>query len=128
MERWLYHATFGSNIKSIKKFGLGAKQNKNWGISLDNVVYLSEDPFVAEDFCEAAEDISNTVYKSGIIVLAVKVSDLNINKLKPDSNISDSSLNYEYTEIIPTDKLFVISDEKGLVGKLLDLKRVPRFY
>ena len=128
MEKWLYHATFRTNLKSIKELGLGAKQRKNWEISRDNVVCFASDPDIANDFCECAEDVSDSVFNSGIIVLAVKVSDLNLKLLSRDKNILDDSNCFVYKGIIDANKLYVISDEKGLVGKLLDLKRVPSFY
>ena len=128
MEKWLYHATFRTNLKSIKELGLGAKQRKNWEISRDNVVCFASEPDIANDFCECAEDVSDFVFNSGVIVLAVKSLDLDPKLLSRDRNILDELTCYEYKGIIPSNKLYVISDAKGLVGKLLELKRVPSFY
>lgn len=124
---WLYHATFRTNLASIRELGLGAKQKKNWEISLDNVVCLALDPNIANDYCESAEDVSDSVYDSGIIVFAVKSSDLDKKKLSLDPNLKDEE-SYIYRGVIPANKLYVISDKKGLIGRLPEVKRVPRFY
>ena len=123
----LYHATFGANMRGIKEHGLGAKQKKNWDISEENVVYLAADKEIAFDFCECAEDMCDTVYNSGIVVLAVRIADLNLNKLKIDKNIQDDELkSFVYRGIISADKIYVVTRYK-VRGKLLEFKRVPRY-
>lgn len=122
---WLYHATYRTNLKSIRELGLGAKQKKNWDISLDNVVCFARDPIDAHDFCSCNEEVSDRVYNSGIIVFAVNSKD--IGKLEKDPNLHDIK-SYIYRGIVPSDKLYVITDEGGLLGKLIDLKRVPAFF
>lgn len=124
---WLYHATFRTNLASIRQLGLGAKQKKNWAISLNNVVCLAIEPDIANDFCESAEDVSDSVYDSGIIVFAINSSDLDRKRLSRDPNLKDEE-SYIYSGIIPANKLYVISDKKGIIGKLTEIKRVPRFY
>lgn len=124
---WLYHATFRRNIASIREMGLGAKQKKNWDISMNNVVCLALDPAEANDYCECAEDVSDSVYESGIVVFAVNTKDLNRQRLMQDPNLRDVE-SYIYQGIIPSDKLYVITDTKGIVGKLSEVKRVPAFY
>ena len=39
----VFHGTFRANLKDIKKYGLGARQRKNYSFSLDNAVYRSEE-------------------------------------------------------------------------------------
>ena len=123
---WLYHATFRKYLPSIKTLGLGAKQKKNWNISTSNVVCLAKDPYEANDYCECAEDVADSVYDSGIVVLAINVTGLDRRRLMQDPNLHDIE-SYIYQGIIPVDNIYVITEKKGLVGKLVELKRVPSF-
>ena len=43
----VFHGTFRANLKDIKKYGLGARQRKNYSFSLDNAVYLTSDADMA---------------------------------------------------------------------------------
>lgn len=124
---WLYHATFRKNIASIREKGLGGKHNKNWDISMIGVVCLALDPNDANDYCECAEDVSDSVYESGIIVFAINTQDLDTRKLMQDPNIRDME-SYIYQGIIPAEKLYIITETKGLVGRLSEIKRVPAYY
>ena len=84
---WLYHATYKANINSIKKWGLGAIQNKNWNISIKNNICLSPNPEEANSFCECAEDVLEDVYNSGIVVLAINTTNLKKELLKGYKNV-----------------------------------------
>jgi hypothetical protein len=55
---YLYHATYKPLLNNIKKKGLGGNNKKNWNDSKDNVVYLADDPDIAESFAEANEEIN----------------------------------------------------------------------
>lgn len=123
---WLYHATYKANINSIKKWGLGAIQNKNWNISIKNNVCLSPNPEEANSFCECAEDVLDDIYNSGIVVLATNTTNLKKELLKQDPNIL-SAKSFIYPEIIPSNALYVITNKK-IIGKLNSLKTVPLFY
>lgn len=123
----LYHATYRKRIRSIKEFGLGAKQIKNWSISEDGVVYLATDPNVAASFCETAEDVSDSVYDSGIVVLAIDSRVLHNMRLRKDENIKDdSSKCFKYTGVINPSWIHVISKGNNM-GRLVDLRRVPSY-
>lgn len=122
----LYHGTFRKRLNSIRKTGLGAKQIKNWDISEDKVVYFATDPDVAESFCECAEDVSESVYDSGIVVLAVDSRALNRDKLRIDPNIKDEVISYTYSGVVDPRLIYVVSKGK-VVGRLVDLKRVPSY-
>jgi hypothetical protein len=104
----LYHATYKARMPSIKEFGLGAKQFKNWiGISADGVVYFSLDPYVAESYCEVAEDVEDEVYDSGIVILCVDSLELDECSLWEESE-------YEvvYTGVISPELLYVWDEDK----------------
>ena len=51
----LYHATYLPFLDSIKATGLGKTENKMWNDSKAGVVYLSNDPWVAESYAETYE-------------------------------------------------------------------------
>ena len=124
---FLYHSTFRNRLRSIRHFGLGAKQHKSWKISENNVVYLSKNPEIAFSYCEAAEDVSDSVYESGIIVLAIPLNCIDYSLLALDSNIVGTSTEYTYRGIIEPNNCFVVTRKKGLVGGLTSIKRVPPY-
>lgn len=126
---YLYHATFRTNLPSIKKLGLGAKQIKNWDFSIDNIVCFTNDAECAYSFCESADDVSDSKYESGIVVLAVNMNDLDRKLLIYDPNVDggNNKDTFAYKGVISPTKLMVVTSEKGFVGKLLDLKRVPAY-
>ena len=132
----LYHATFGANLSSIKQFGLGARQRKNYSFSEDGKVYLTDNSDVAYDFCEWAEEVSDYKYNSGIVVLAISSHIIKPYLISYDRNIKDirkkgTGICYEYNGIIHPNNIFIVSNKnrnKRIIGKLTDLKRVPRYY
>lgn len=73
-------------INNIKKKGLGGNNKKNWNDSKDNVVYLADDPDIAESFAEANEEI-NEQWLDEIIIFKIKTKDLDQNKLFIDENV-----------------------------------------
>lgn len=126
----LYHGTFRANLLDIKRYGLGARQRKNYSFSLDSVVYLTSDAEMAYDFCECAEEVSDYKYNSGIIVLGIEGTTLDYSKLYSDANMRTEGHSgcYIYKGIIPSSSILVIKSPAIVVGKLLQLKRVPSYY
>ena len=127
----LYHSTYVANLASIKKYGLGAKQPKNWDISIPGVVCFTKDPEVAFSFCESAEEVCDTKYYSGIVVLEIDSKYLikkntNTAILRIDRNIHDDLESFEYEGIINTNLLKLIT-RSGKRYNLMDLKRYPRY-
>lgn len=102
----LYHATYKARIPSIKELGLGAKQFKNWDISADGVVYFATDPYVAESFCEVAEDVEEEVYNSGIVILCVDSMELDECSLWEESEYE-----YVYTGIVSPELLYIWEED-----------------
>lgn len=125
----LYHSIFRANLPSIKKEGLGARQRKNWDISKNGVTYFSDNPDVAFSYCEAADEVSEAKYDSGIIVLAVDTKTLDPSKLGIDTNIRDQEENkcYVYSGVINPNYIAVVKSDGKLVGILTKLKRVPSY-
>ena len=69
-------------------------------------MYLANDPEVAESYAEAADEVSDEIYDSGIVILKIKSKDLDLSKLKDDSNVlDDDSDTYEYHGQIPWSKI-----------------------
>lgn len=126
---FLYHATFRTNLSSIKKLGLGAKQPKNWDFSVDNMVCFTNDAECAFAFCECADEVAESKYDSGIVVLAINIGALDKKLLSYDPNMEggNNTDTFAYKGVINSTKLLVVTSKNGFVGKLLDLKRVPAY-
>jgi hypothetical protein len=108
-QNFLYHATYKPLIKNIKKFGLGGnpKKRKNWEDSKD-VVYLANDPDVAESYAEESE-LVNEDWLDEIVIFKIDTNNLDINLLKNDKNVrNDDQDTFEYYGIIPYDFLLRI--------------------
>ena len=124
----LYHATFMVNKLSIMQEGLVIGKKRSWGGQVDeNYVYLANDPDVAYDFCECADDVDEDIYDSGIVVFEIDTSKLDIDKdsLFPDPNVDfDSDDIYAYdTE---DDEDWVEDDEYGdIVYAFAYTKNIP---
>lgn len=130
-EMYYYHATFACRIKGIKKKGLGCSKFKNWDDSKSGITYLCNDKDVAFDFCEGNDEVSDKVYDSGIVVLAIPKSAIDESKLSADENIileeDEEVYSYEYTEIIAPSDIFVVTEDKDIVGRLTELEKVPLY-
>lgn len=105
----LYHATYAPRLKSIMTFGLGAKRKKNWEDSNPNVVYLADDPYIAESYAEEAELVSED-YLNQIVILEIDSEDLDSELLETDSNVIDGENTYEYWGIVPPEYLEIYKD------------------
>ena len=99
---FLYHATFKSRLESIKARGLGRMQLKNWSFSESGCVYLCSDKGCAISYCEAAEEVPEDVYASGIVVLKIDMTKIDKNRLSLDHNQKEQTMyrNYKYKGII----------------------------
>jgi hypothetical protein len=105
----LYHATYRQFLNSIKKKGLGNTKKKMWSDSKPGVVYLADDPWVAESYAEESEYIDSVEdpddYLDNIIILEVVTSKLDSSKLYIDENVlldaDEEGSTWEYHGIIP---------------------------
>ena len=102
-----YHATYKALLPSIKRTGLDTREVQlSWEDSKPGIVYLANDPGVAESYAEASEAVSDEIYDSGIVILKIASKDLDLSKLKDDSNVlDDDSDTYEYHGQIPWSKI-----------------------
>lgn len=125
----LYHATYRSNLESIFENGLGAIQRKNWDISTVGGVCFADDMDLAISFCEAAENVDDDVFESGIVCLEIDSDALSEALLFLDPNFDDawdSSACYLYRGIIAPADLKVcweenIEDSKEVNNMIVDL-------
>ena len=115
----MYHATFGCYKDSILEHGLNptiGRTHKNWQFSKDKLVCLAFDGYIAEDFCESNDTVSDEIYDSGIVLFGVNVSGLelfydpNINEFDENGNPYNISLVYE--GVISPDRLEIINEYK----------------
>ncbi len=104
----LYHATYKALLPAIKKIGLDTrKAGLAWEDSRPGIVYLSNNPDVAESYAEAAEEVSDEIYDSGIVVLKIPTKGLKLEDLHDDRNVrtDEPSDTYEYHGQIPWSKI-----------------------
>ena len=103
----LYHATYNYYLPKIKEFGLDTRNSdKMWSDSKPGIVYLSDDPYVAESYAEISEMVSDEVYDSGIVILEISTKDIDVNRLEKDSNVRmEDSHTYEYHGEIPWENI-----------------------
>lgn len=97
----LYHATYQALIKSIKQNGLNSNiAKKNWEDSKPGLIYLAIDPYVAESYAETNDNVDEH-WLDNIVVFKIKTKDLNLSKLKRDTNVQEGDATFEYEGIIP---------------------------
>lgn len=113
----LYHATYAQFLDSIKSNGLGNTKNKMWTDSRHGVVYLANDPLVAESYAEESEWLDSLEnvndYLENIIILEVDITQLDKNKIIADRNVfveeGDENSTWEYHGIIPWEACKILS-------------------
>ena len=107
----LYHATYKALLPMIKKGGLDTRKSAlAWEDSKPGIVYLANDPGVAESYAEIAFDDNEELpeeWYDEIVILKIPTKGLDINKLHDDRNVrSDGpSDTYEYHGQIPWSKI-----------------------
>ena len=110
----LYHATYSPVIESIKESGLGAEVPERinaWNGLSAKYVYLAHEPGLAESYSESADNEElpeDWLYD--IVVLEVKVEDLNLDYLDFDSNnqMEEPDRTFQYKGIIPWSSLKIV--------------------
>jgi hypothetical protein len=103
-EEFLYHATYEPLLGSIKTKGLGVTSETNWEDSKPGVVYLALDPLVAESYAETSERVPEE-WLDQIVVLKIRTSNLDSNKLFSDENVIDGQDTLEYHGVIPPENI-----------------------
>jgi len=105
----LYHATYKQFLKSIQQKGLGNTKRKMWTDSVRGVVYLANDPWVAESYAEESEWVDERddpdAYLENIIILEIDTTKLDASKFEVDKNVilepDEENSTWEYHGIIP---------------------------
>ena len=115
---FLYHATFNARIPSIKEYGLGAKQPKVWLESQDGLIYFATDPYVAESYCEASDDVPDDLYDSGISILCVETRHLKSQEIVPDINNNEEGDTIAYTGGIISSEFLFLWTGSGIIPLL----------
>ena len=100
--KFLYHATYKPLLDSIRKTGLGGTRNTWFEDSIPGVVYLADDPDIAESYAEANDSVDDE-WLDEIVVFKVNVSDMDASKLYVDENVrsDEPPHTYEYHGTIP---------------------------
>ena len=112
MPDYFYHATYKELLPSIKQYGLDpSKGSSNWDDSKPDVVYLSNDPYVAESYAEEAEEVPDD-WIDEIIILKIKSSNLDSLKIHDDENVisDEPSDTFEYYGIITWNIIEIYND------------------
>ena len=110
--KYLYHATYGKYLDLIKKDGvIKGGVNKTYSFS-NPVICLSPDLDEAGCFADAADNIADDVYDSGVYVLKICTDNLDKSKLTKDRNTTPWEENgiwygitYEYSDNIPISEI-----------------------
>ena len=105
-----YHCTFNAYLPSILREGLGDSPHRNWDFSTGDVC-LHIYPSTAESFCESAEEVSDEVFDSGIVILEIDMTGLE-DLLDYDPNLTDNyhysgydTNAFVYSDIIPPERI-----------------------
>lgn len=106
---FLYHATYKPLLDNIRKTGLGGTKNAWWEDSVQGVVYLADDPDIAESYAEANDNVDDK-WLDEIVIFEVNVSDIDASKLCVDENVrsDEPPHTYEYHGTIPYSALRII--------------------
>ena len=96
----LYHATYEALLPEIKKNGLDPNTKKKMWNDSKNVIYLSNDPWVAESYAETSEEVDED-WLDEIVILEMPMSKLDSSKLSKDKNVKNCDATFEYNKVIP---------------------------
>lgn len=112
----LYHATYERFIKSIKQKGLGNTTQTMYEDSIPGVVYLANEPEVAESYAECSDWIEEQDENTpglDIVILEINVSKLDKSKIHIDKNVlleeGEKNATWEYHGIIPWEACKIIN-------------------
>ena len=86
---YLYHGTYRSRIESIQTRGLIPNCYTNWGAlsSAQSGIYLTDCYDEAYALAEVAPCVEDSVYDSGVVVLAIHRDRLDHSLLREDKNM-----------------------------------------
>lgn len=133
MSKIIYHATRNRFVHKIKKEGLRAKRKISYGGQVGSgLVYFATDMHCAASFVECADNIPDSWEDDKIVVLAVKVSDLDKRYFRKDPNIlaeDDEARNtIAYENTVNPNLIGIINFKKKKIEPLTGLKRLSSEY
>ena len=111
---YLYHATYKPLLSKIRKTGLGNTKKVFWEDSKPGIVYLANDPNVAESYAQTNENCPEQ-WIDNIIIFQINKNCLDQNKLFVDNNVllynNELPVTFQYHGIIPFDMLQIYNKE-----------------
>lgn len=133
---YLYHATFRSKLSSIRKNGLmvpGEKAKLSYeGQVYQRGIYLGKDIDFCGSMLECADNVSESVYESGIVILAIPVVYLNKGMFERDENLlgEANEMSMVYKRNIPVEYIRIVKNPNGKCEykRLLEVSRVTKEY
>lgn len=133
---WLYHATFRANLKSIKSNGLvlpmhGDRMNFE-GQEYIRGIYFSTDYDLSGSMLECADNVPDSIYDSGIVILVVNSDYLDKNYFCRDINLigEDNAKSLVYQKPVPSNLIGIIKDIYGnnKIYRLNEVLRVTKSF
>lgn len=132
----LYHATFRAHLKSIKEYGLvlpkqGDRLNFE-GQEYIRGIYFSTDYDLSGSMLECADNVPDSIYDSGIVILVVNSDYLDKNYFCRDINLigEDNAKSIVYQKPVPSNLIGIIKDIYGnnKIYRLNEVLRVTKSF
>lgn len=133
----IYHATFRSYLSNIRKEGLKPKGSKsNFDETSDKCLYFGDDIDFCGSMLECAEDIADSIFDNGIVILAIDSNKLDRRLILPgDPNLRDDDAQkhvIRYFGYINKNDIYIVNMGSNSTSdkykKLIDVKRVTEKY
>ena len=133
MSKILYHATRNRFVHKIKQEGIRAKKKTSYNGQIGaGLVYFATDIDCAASYVECADNIPDSWEDDKIVVLAVRVSDLDKRYFRKDPNIiaenSTDMSTVAYEKIVNPNIIGIINFKKKEIESLSNLKRLNNDY
>lgn len=128
--RFLYHATRDRFLGKIRKEGLRPKATKSFkGQIGEGLVYFAYDIDCAASYVECADNVPDTWEDDKIVILVVRLEDLDSDCLEKDPNIrSDIVSTVAYRGVVKPENLGIFNIETGRIEPLRSVKRLTEDY
>lgn len=124
----IYHATRERFLGKIRKEGLRPKATKSFkGQIGEGLVYFAYDIDCAASYVECADNIPKAWLNDRIVILVVRLEDLDKNYVEKDPNLDDGST-IAYRGVVNPQKLGIHNVIKNSVVSLLKLKNLTGNY
>lgn len=133
---WLHHATFRANLKSIKSNGLvlpmhGDRMNFEGQVYVRGI-YFSTDYNLCGSMLECADNVPDSIYNSGTVILVVDSDSLDASYFCRDINLigEDNAKSIVYQKPVPSNLIGIIKDIYGnnKIYRLNEVLRVTKSF